>query len=115
VQIFFRTASRDVRLGETDIPEGAKVLLFLAAANRDPRQWLHPETFDIERKNAGHVGFGYGQHQCLGQMLARQEAELVLTTLMAKVRSLRLAGPVIRRLNNTLHAIESMPIEVEPI
>ena len=48
-------------------------------------------------------------------MLARQEAEVVLTTLMTKVRSLRLAGPVIRRLNNTLHAIESMPIEVEPI
>lgn len=115
VQIFFRTASRDVRLGETDIPEGAKVLLFLAAANRDPRQWLHPDTFDIERKNAGHVGFGYGLHQCLGQMLARQEAEVVLGTLLAKVRSMRLAGPVTRRLNNTLHAIQSMPIEVEPI
>jgi cytochrome P450 len=114
VQIFFRTTTREVSIGGTVIPEGSKVLLFLAAANRDPRQWPQPERFDIERKNSGHVGFGAGIHQCLGQMMARQEAELVLHALMVRVRSIRLTGNPIRRLNNTIRAIESLPVEVDP-
>ena len=114
VQTFFRTTTRDVAAADITIPEGSKVLLFLAAANRDPLQWSHPERFDIERKNAGHVGFGVGLHQCIGQMVARQEAELVLHALMTRVRSIRLTGEPIRRLNNTLRALESLPVEVEP-
>jgi 4-methoxybenzoate monooxygenase (O-demethylating) len=114
VQTFFRTSTREVSIGGTVIPAGSKVLLFLAAANRDPRQWLHPERFDIERKNAGHVGFGAGIHQCLGQMMARQEAAVVLAALMTRVRSIRLTGYPVRRLNNTIRAIESLPVEVDP-
>ena len=112
VQTFFRTTTREVPVAGCVIPEGAKVLLFLAAANRDPRYWTEPERFDPARKNAGHVGFGFGLHQCLGQMLARQEAEVVLNSLLARVESIRLAGPVTRRLNNTLHALHSLPLEV---
>jgi len=115
VQTFFRTTTRDVTVAGVTIPEGSKVLLFLAAANRDPRHWTNPERFDIERKNSGHVGFGFGLHQCLGQMVARQEAELVLNALLTRARSIRLTGQVTRRLNNTLHAIESLPIEVDPV
>jgi cytochrome P450 len=112
VQTFFRTTTRDVAVAEHIIPEGSKVLLFLAAANRDPRHWANPERFDPTRKNAGHVGFGFGIHQCLGQMVARQEAEAVLSALLAKVDSIRVAGPISRRLNNTLHALHSLPLEV---
>jgi len=112
VQTFFRTTTREVAVAGYVIPEGAKVLLFLAAANRDPRYWADPERFDPARKNAGHVGFGYGLHQCLGQMLARQEAEVVLNSLLRTVGSIRLAGPLTRRLNNTLHALHSLPLEV---
>jgi cytochrome P450 len=112
VQTFFRTTTRDVAVAEHIIPEGSKVLLFLAAANRDPRHWANPERFDPARKNAGHVGFGFGIHQCLGQMVARQEAEAVLSALLAKVDSIRVAGPISRRLNNTLHALHSLPLEV---
>ena len=97
------------------IPEGSKVLLFLAAANRDPRHWDKPERFDPARKNAGHVGFGFGLHQCLGQMVARQEAEIVLNSMLDRISSIRIAGPVTRRLNNTLHALKSLPIEVTPL
>jgi 4-methoxybenzoate monooxygenase (O-demethylating) len=114
VQTFFRTASHDVSVAGCVIPEGAKVLLFLAAANRDPRYWADPERFDPARKNAGHVGFGFGLHQCLGQMVARQEAEVVLTALLARVESIRLVGPVKRRINNTLHALQSLPLDVTP-
>ena len=114
VQTFFRTTTREVVVSGKTIPEGAKVLLFLAAANRDPRRWDSPETFDITRQASGHVGFGFGIHQCLGQMVARLEAELVLEALLPRVRSISLAGSPIRRLNNTLHAIASLPIEIEP-
>ena len=114
VQTFFRTTTREVSVAGHTITEGSKVLLFLASANRDPRYWADAERFDPSRKNAGHVGFGFGIHQCLGQMVARQEAEVVLNALLAKVNSIRLAGPPIRRLNNTLHALCSLPIEVTP-
>lgn len=112
VQTFFRTTTRDVSISGVTIPEGAKVLLFLAAANRDPRKWNAPERFDIDRVVSGHVGFGFGIHQCLGQMVARLEGELVLTAFLRRVNAIRMAGPPLRRLNNTLHAIASLPVEV---
>lgn len=98
----------------TSIPEGSKVLLFLAAANRDPRRWSEPDIFDIQRQASGHVGFGFGIHQCLGQMVARLEAEMILNALIPRVESFRLTGPPKRRLNNTLHAIAGLPVEIIP-
>jgi len=114
VQTFFRTATEDVEIGNAVIPEGAKILLFLAAANRDPRKWHDPDRFDIDRVTSGHVGFGFGIHQCLGQMVARLEGELVLDALVKRVKAIRLSGRVERRLNNTLHAIAHLPVEVIP-
>lgn len=87
---------------------------FFAAANRDPRRWNDPQRFDITRNVRGHVGFGFGFHQCLSQMVARLEAELVLEALIPRVKSLRLASEPMRRLNNNLHAIARLPVDVEP-
>jgi cytochrome P450 len=115
VQTFFRTTARVVELGGTVLPAGAKILLFLAAANRDPRRWDQPERFDISRQASGHVGFGFGIHQCLGQMVARLEAETLLEALLPRVAEIRLAGTPVRRLNNTLHAFFSMPVEINPV
>lgn len=114
VQTFFRTTTRQVTIADAMIPESSKVLLFLAAANRDPRRWSDPETFDITRQTSGHVGFGFGVHQCLGQMVARLEAEMILNALIPRVKAIRLTGTPTRRLNNTLHAIAHLPVEVEP-
>ena len=113
VQTFFRTTTRDVEVSGTRIPEGAKVLLFLAAANRDPRKWDDPEHFRIERPAGGHVGFGFGIHQCLGQMVARLEGELIAAEFARQAKSIRLAGEPERRINNILWAIASLPVEVE--
>ena len=113
VQTFFRTTTRDVSVGDVAIPEGSKVLLFLAAANRDPLRWKDPDNFDLDRNPSGHVGFGFGIHQCLGQMVARLEGELIAEALAARVKDVRLLGPPVRRLNNTLHAIDSLPVEIE--
>lgn len=114
VQTFFRTTTREVNVAGVDIPEGAKVLLFLASANRDPRKWDDPARFDLDRASSGHVGFGFGIHQCLGQMVARQEGEIIARALAERVSSIRLVGKPGRRLNNTLHALGSLPVEVQP-
>lgn len=114
VQTFFRTTTRDIAIEGCTIPEGSKVLLFYAAANRDPRKWPDADRFDITRNASGHIAFGYGVHQCLGQMVARQEAEVVLNALIPRVAEIRLAGPIRRRLNNTLHALASLPVELVP-
>lgn len=114
VQTFFRTTSRPVDVAGHVIPEGAKVLLFLAAANRDPRKWDDPDRYDIARTASGHVGFGFGIHQCLGQMVARMEAEAVANALLSHVGEIRATGPIRRRLNNTLHAIGELPVELVP-
>jgi 4-methoxybenzoate monooxygenase (O-demethylating) len=113
VQTFFRTTTATVDVAGTTIPEGEKVLLFLAAANRDPRRWTDPERFDIRRRAAGHVGFGYGIHQCIGQMVARMEAEVLLGALLKRVASLELAGEPTVRLNNTLRGLSSLPLSVQ--
>ncbi|WP_295639194.1 cytochrome P450 [Novosphingobium sp.] len=112
VQTFFRTTSRAVDIAGTTIPEGSKVLLFLAAANRDPRHWSDPDRFDITRSASGHVGFGFGIHQCLGQMVARFEAEAVLAALIAQVGEIRSTAPATRRINNTLFALGTLPVEL---
>lgn len=112
IQTFFRTTSRAVEVAGTTIPEGCKVLLFLAAANRDPRHWNEPDCFDITRSASGHVGFGFGIHQCLGQMVARFEAEAVLAALIEQVAEIRLAAPSTRRINNTLFALGTLPVEL---
>ena len=112
VQTFFRTTARDVVLGGTPIPEGRKVLMFLAAANRDPRRWDDPDRYDITRNAAGHVGFGAGIHMCVGQVLARLEGEVMLEALARHVARLELAGPPRRRHNNTLRGLTSLPLRL---
>jgi cytochrome P450 len=112
VQTFFRTATTDVRVGGVVIPEGRKILMFLAAANRDPRRWTDPDTFDLFRDPSGHVGFGMGIHQCAGQHVARLEAEALVAALARRVRTIELDGPTVRHHNNTLRAWESMPVRV---
>ena len=114
VQTFFRTTTADVEIEGKTIPKDSKVVLFLAAANRDPRCWDDANRFDLDRATSGHVGFGFGIHQCLGQMVARMEAELVLEAMIPRIAEIRLAGPPVRRLNNTLHALASLPVEIVP-
>lgn len=112
VQTFFRTATRDLRVGDVDIRDGEKILMFLGAANRDPRRWQNPDVFDLDRDPSGHVAFGMGIHQCVGQHIARLEAICVLDALLDRVTEIELAGPEQRHLNNTLRGWEHMPVRV---
>jgi len=112
VQTFFRTTARDVALGGTAVPEGRKVLMFLAAANRDPRRWDQPDAYLIDRAASGHVGFGAGIHLCVGQVLARLEGELILSALARRVARLEIAAEPVRRYNNTLRGLRSLPLRL---
>lgn len=112
VQTFFRTTSRAVDIGGVSIPADEKVLLFLAAANRDPRKWEHPDQLDLERNTAGHVALGQGIHVCVGQMVARLEAELIFLAFAKRVRGFELDGTPTRRPNNTLRGFATLPVRV---
>ena len=112
VQTFFRTTTRETELGGVRLREGAKILLFLGAANRDPRRWEAPDRFDITRKASGHVAFGYGIHSCVGQMFARLEGEIVLEALARRIERIELAGEPLRRMNNTLRGLATLPLRV---
>jgi 4-methoxybenzoate monooxygenase (O-demethylating) len=111
---FFRTTSEPAELAGAHLPAGAKVLVFFAGANRDPRRWERPDRFDIRRKTAGHMGYGVGVHNCVGQVIARMEGEAVLRALAGRVASWHLAGEPRPRLNNTLRSLASLPVTVEP-
>lgn len=112
VQTFFRTTTREVELGGATIPEGAKVLMFLASANRDPRRWDRPDDYDIARRTSGHVGFGSGIHMCVGQLIARLEGEVVLEALARHAAAIEIAGPPIRSYNNTLRGLARLPLRI---
>ncbi|MDQ4491617.1 cytochrome P450 [Sinomonas sp. ASV486] len=112
VQSFFRTATRDVEIGGTVIPAGSKAVLFLGAANRDPRRWQDPDVFDVDRDPSGHVGYGFGLHQCVGQHVARAEATAVMGALARRVEAIELAGTPRRHLNNTLRSWSSLPLRL---
>ncbi|MBO2464815.1 cytochrome P450 [Actinomadura violacea] len=114
VQTFFRTAVGDQEIGGTVVPDGRKILMFLAAANRDPRRWTDPDAFDLSRDPSGHVGFGMGLHQCVGQHVARLESEALLTALARRVDRIELAATPVRHHNNTLRAWKSLPIRLHP-
>ena len=94
VQTFFRTTTREVEIGGHRIGEGEKVLMFLGAANRDPRRWENPDSYDITRRTSGHVGYGSGIHMCVGQLVARLEGEVMLAALARKVATIEITGPV---------------------
>src|SRR6478609_2011884 len=114
VQTFFRTTTRAVEISGHRVGEGEKVLMFLGAANRDPRRWENPDSYDITRRTSGHVGYGSGIHMCVGQLVARLEGETMLAALARKVERIEITGPVERRYNNTLRGLESLPVTITP-
>lgn len=88
-----RWAAEDVELHGQTIKRGDRVLLVLAAANRDGARFPNPDRFDITRGDRRHLGFGQGPHICLGASVARLETRIALETLFRRLPGLRLAAP----------------------
>jgi hypothetical protein len=88
-----RVTRRPVTLGGVDLPEGAKLFLWLAASGRDASVFPAPETFDLHRpETSKSLAFGLGIHYCLGAALGKLEARLALEALTGRFPSLRLVG-----------------------
>ena len=88
-----RAALEDIAVGETTIPAGAPITLVHAAANRDPRRFADPATFDPDRQDGvegQHLGLGGGVHYCFGAPLARLEVQIALRTLFRRLDNPRL-------------------------
>jgi cytochrome P450 len=91
VPVWRRVTTRPVTLGGVDLPEGAKLFLWLAAAGRDAAMFPEPERFDPERDNARRtLAFGRGIHFCIGSALGRLEAAAALKGLTSRYPGLRL-------------------------
>lgn len=114
-QILFRTTVGEVELSGVRLEPDTKVGIYFGSANRDPRQWANPDQYDIHREVMGrHRGFGVGPHMCIGQTLARFEAEALLGTLMKRVKSIELNGPSAYRLINALRSLDTLPLRLTP-
>lgn len=93
VQGLFRVAAQGCAIGGVDIPEGAKVQMLFASANRDPAVWDDPDTIRFDRdpsKLRAHLAFGWGVHHCIGASLARLEARIVLRRIVDGLASIEL-------------------------
>jgi cytochrome P450 len=71
-----------------EVRDGSKVALLFAAANRDPQVFSEPDEFLATRSPNPHIGFGHGIHYCLGAPLARMEARIAASVLLARFRHL---------------------------
>jgi cytochrome P450 len=87
----YRHVRRDTRLGDVELPQGSRIMLLWAAANRDPETFANADTVEIHRPRLHeHLAFGRGSHFCVGARLARLEARVILEELLARTRSFSL-------------------------
>jgi 4-methoxybenzoate monooxygenase (O-demethylating) len=100
-QYTWRTTTRDPHLGDYRLTGDTKVTVLIGAANRDPRRWENPDRYDISRETVGnYLGFGVADHNCVGQMIARLEADAILTALIHGAKTMELtAEPTYRPIN----------------
>ncbi len=107
-----RTASIDTELAGTEITAGDKVVMWYAAANRDPRVFNDPFHFDVGRAENPHFAFGGGgPHFCLGAFLARMEIRILLQEMRVRALSLRQTEAPVRAPSNFVHGVLSVGLE----
>jgi hypothetical protein len=105
-----RVAAADLDIGGYRIPRGRHLILWLAAANRDPDQFPDPDRFDIHRTAGHHLAFGSGIHACFGGPLARMEGEIVFATLTRRLAEPRLEDDTPRYRSDVFRSLAELPI-----
>jgi cytochrome P450 len=113
----FRFAAEPLELGGARIALGDPVLVSLSGANRDPARFGHPDGLDVGRDSSGHLAFGHGIHYCLGAPLARLEAGIAISGLLARFGSISLAVPAASlrwRPSTLIHGLEALPVRLIP-
>jgi cytochrome P450 len=107
-----RIATEDAEIAGVHIRAGEGVIVALQAANRDPAAFADPDALDVGRSTTGHLAFGHGVHQCIGQSLARAELQVGLAALFDRLPGLRLATPPedLVLTMSIIHGVRSLPV-----
>ncbi len=110
---FRRTAAKDTEIRGQRIAAGDKVVIWFAAANRDPDHYPDPHRFDVTRNPTDQLTFGRGgPHHCLGVHLARLEVRVYLEELVNRVASIELAGEPVRHRSNFTNGLKQLPVRM---
>ncbi len=108
---FCRTPTEDVEIRGQQIKARESMCLLYPSANRDEDVFEEPDTFRVDRRPNPHVGFGIGEHFCLGASLARLELRVIFRELAHRLDAIELAGPVERMRSSFLGGVKRMPIQ----
>ncbi|OLF09195.1 cytochrome [Actinophytocola xinjiangensis] len=111
--IFYRYATEDIDLCGETIPRGSTVVVSLLAANHDPLRFDNAGELDVHRNARGHLSFGHGIHQCLGQQLARLEMRAGFDALFRRFPTLAMAVPaneVRLRTDMNIYGVHELPV-----
>ncbi|MEQ9435839.1 cytochrome P450 [Hyphomonas sp.] len=108
-----RTATKVAELGGQAIAEGEKLVMYYAAANRDPAKFDNPDTYDITRANAKeHLAFGHGPHVCLGQRVANMQLDAAYRQILSRFPDIAWTGEQEIAPNNFVHAISKLMVDM---
>jgi cytochrome P450 len=107
---FARTANRDFPVRDKTVREGQSCALFYGSANRDEEVWDDPFVFRIDRARNPHLGFGIGEHFCVGSHLARLELAVAYKHLLPRIEEIELTGPVERLHSALVGGVKKLPI-----
>ena len=115
VMHFRRQCMQDYELDGVQMKAGDKVVMWHVAANRDPRAFDDPWTFDIERSPNDHIGFGGGgPHFCLGANLARMEIKLMFREIAKRLPDIHLDGEISYLRSNFIGGVKKLPVAFTP-
>jgi len=104
-----RTAVESAQIGRQAIRQGEKVILWYCSGNRDEAIFADPFRFDIARSEPPNVGFGTGQHFCLGARLAELQIRVFYDEFLRRYPDARPAGPIRRMRSNFVVGYKSIP------
>jgi cytochrome P450 len=113
VQLLSRVAWEPTTIGGVEIDAGDRVVAYLGAGNRDPRQFSEPERLDLSRADNAPLSFGGGIHYCLGAPLVRLEAQVAFPALLRRFPKLGLAGEPERRDSLTIRGFTRLPVALK--
>lgn len=110
----FRVATRDCEVGGKAIAKGDWTVSWLVSANRDEEIFPDGDRFDVGRKDNPHLGFGKGEHNCLGRHLARMEMAAMLNAVLANMPDMKIAGDYDWLISNNHTGLKNLPVRFTP-